>query len=573
LGKYREAAKIIRERVPLALTLGHICHHPCEAECRRGLINESISICNLKRFALEEADVSMETQEKEAREASGDGEESSGEKSRQEKASGKRVAIIGSGPAGLVAAYFLNRMGHSVTVHEEMPEAGGLLRWAIPEFRLPRHIIQREIREIEESGVNILTGSPAPGEDICRDFQDGKWDAIFLASGCQESKKIDVEGCQLGGIHWGLDFLKKVKEGTQEKLRGKILIIGGGNVAVDTAMTALRMGAEKVEMACLESREEMPAYAWEIQDAEEEKIEIHPGWGPKRFFGDNGNVNGAELQKCLSVFDEKGNFRPEFDDSHIKPLKADFIILAVGQKADLAYLPADLRGKISENGIVNANPDTLATSVRGIYAGGEVVLGPSSAVEAMATGRKAASSIDKFLGGEGLKEEVERIPYEEKGDLWMGYEENFSARERVAESKLPVPERQFNFDLIHQGFMEEEARKEASRCLRCNVRLLLSSPTLPPEKWIPLTSENISEVPDTEGAYQLLDEEKKIICIKGVPNLRQALEEQLSSDQKAKYFGYDEDPMYTKRESELIQQYLQEHGQLPSGNEEVDDLF
>ncbi len=574
LGNYKEAARIIRERVPLALTLGYICHHPCEAECRRGLVNESISICNLKRFALEEAEASLQDQEKNSAAMKGGREKDRKEQRSEKKETGKRVAIIGSGPAGLIAAHFLNRKGHVVTVYEEMPEAGGLLRWAIPEFRLPRSIIQREIKEIEEAGVEILTDSPAPAEEIYNSFQRGEWDAVFIASGCQESKKIDLEGSTLDGIHWGLDFLKKAKEEKQEKLQGTVLIVGGGNVAVDTAMTALRMGAERVEMACLESREEMPAYAWEVQDAEEEKIVIHPGWGPKKIIGDNGHIKGAELQRCASVFDEKGNFDPRFDKSQIKTIGADSVILAIGQKADLSYLPSDLRNKISENGTVKADPDTLATSIAGIYAGGEAVLGPSSAVEAMATGRKAASSIDRFLGGEGLKEETAGVSALDRNDWWMGYEENFSARKRIEEAKLPVSERRHNFHLIHQGFKEEEeARKEASRCLRCNVRLFLSSPILPPEKWIAFTAENINDVPEVEGAFQLLDEEKKIILIKGVPNLKQALEEELSSNQQAKYFGYDEDPMYTKKESELIQQYLQQHGQLPSGNEEIDDLF
>ncbi len=573
LGNFQEASRIIRERVPLALTLGYICHHPCEAECRRGLVNESISICSLKRFALEEADARFQDQGKETTTGKGSRERGGEEKGAMKKDTGKKIAVIGSGPAGLVGAYFLNRMGHSVTVHEEMPEAGGLLRWAIPEFRLPRSIVQKEIKEIEAAGVEILTDSPASGEKIYSDFQKGHWDAIFLASGCQESKKIDVEGDSLDGIFWGLDFLKKVKEEKQEKLEGKVLIIGGGNVAVDTAMAALRMGAEKVEMACLEGREEMPAYSWEIQDAEEERIVIHAGWGPKKFIGDNGHIKGAELRGCTSVFDEQGNFSPKFDDSQSKSLEADSVILAVGQKADLSYLPSDLRSKISENGTIKANPDTLATSVAGIYAGGEAVLGPSSAVEAMAMGRKAASSIDKFLGGEGLKEERTALPIVEKSDLWMGYEENFSAKERIDESKLPASERSQTFDLIHLGLKNEEARREASRCLRCNVRLYLSPPTLPPEKWMELTAENISGVPETEGAFQLLDLEKKIISIKGVSNLKQALEEQLSSNEKARYFGYDEDPMYTKRESELIQQFLQEHGHLPSESEDVDDLF
>jgi NADPH-dependent glutamate synthase beta subunit-like oxidoreductase len=361
-GKYDEACKTIKESVPLASSLGYICHHPCEDECRRGELNQAIAICDLKRFALQ-ADESQSQVQK-------------------EKETGKKVAIVGSGPAGLVAAYFLAKIGHAVTVYEAQPEAGGMLRWAIPEYRLPRGVINQEIEDIKAMGVEILTNTPVKSENFLKDLKLEAWDALFLATGAQESKKIDVEDLSLGGVYWGLEFLRDAKEGMKQELGGKVVVIGGGNVAFDVAMTALRLGASSIELACLEKREEMPAFPWEIKEAEEEGVVIHHGWGPKKIEGDGKLVKGVKLQGCTSVFDEKGYFCPAFDASQSKFLEADIVILAVGQSPDFSFLPPDLGIQLTEQGNIKTNPQTFETNIPGVFAGGEATSGPASAVGA-----------------------------------------------------------------------------------------------------------------------------------------------------------------------------------------------
>jgi len=552
-GKYREAAEVVKERVPLGSSLGYICHHPCEEECRRGKLNQAVAICDLKRFIFQM--------------------EESKDMTSKEKETGKKVIIVGSGPAGLVAAYFLAKRGHSVSVYEAQPEPGGMLRWAIPEYRLPPDIIKQEIENIKAMGVEIITNTSFKEEDFLKDSTTRAWDALFLASGAQKSKKIDAEGLTLEGVYWGLDFLREVKRGEKIEFRGKVVVIGGGNVALDVAMTALRLGASGVELACLEKREEMPAFRREIQEAEEEGVVIYPGWGPKKIDGEGNKVKGVELVGCSRVFDEKGNFNPSFDSSQSKFLEAQTVILAVGQSLDLSYLPVELGMRLTKEGTIQVSPETLETSIPGIFSGGEAVVGPSSAVEAMAMGRKAAHSIDIFLGGKGLLEEPSSPEKEEKSRLWIGQEKGFHSWEREPMATLSLDERLQSFGPIQLGYKEDEARKEAQRCLKCDLRFRLSSVILPPEKWLEFSSEAVSQVPESDGAFQLLDQEKNVIYIAGTPNLRQSLQEQLSSRPEARYFNYEEDPLYTKKESELIQRFLQRHGHLPPGNEEIEDLF
>ena len=549
--KFAEAAAVIREKVPFPSVLGYVCHHPCEEECRRGEVNEAMSICALKRFAAER-DTGLW-------------------KARLKKAppTSKRIAIVGSGPAGLTAAYYLARKGHAITVFELMSELGGMMRFGAPEYRLPREVLQKDVADILELGVDVKTGIQI-GEDLSLEDLQNQYEAIFLATGAPLSKKLKIDGVELEGVLWGVDFLREVNSGRDVKERERVLVIGGGNVAIDAARTALRLGAKVVQLTCLESREEMPAHEWLIEEAIEEGVILNVSWGPKRILGDGNGVTGVQLVRCTSVFDNEGRFNPSFDEEETASIEADMIIIAIGQASDLSFL--DEKGAIqTPRGVIEVNEDTLQTGVPKIFAGGDVVSGAASVIEAIAMGRKAAASVDRFLGGDGVIDETLVEP--EKLDPWLGQEEGFAEKQRVQIPYLPLEKRLQDFSLVELSFNEEMALEEANRCLRCDLRLEISPVVLPPEKWLEFSSDNVSTVPETSGVYQLLDEKKLIIYITGTPNLRRDLEQQLQTVKKARYFGYEEDPMYTKRESELIQKFLKEHGKMPELNEELLDLF
>ena len=542
-GRFEEAARVIRQRVPFPSLLGHICFHPCESLCRRGEVNEPLAICALKRFA-SKYDTRPERPER--------------------VPTGKRVAIVGSGPAGLTAAYYLARTGHGVTLFEAEEELGGMMRAAIPEYRLPQEVLEREIAVVTP-GVEVVTGTRM-GEDLSFEDLRGEYDAIFLALGAQLSRKLAIEGIELEGVLWGLDFLRALKQGEGPKVKERVLVIGGGNVAIDVALTALRLGAKEVQLACLECREEIPAHGWEVEEAIDEGVVLNLSWGPRRVRGD-GRVSGVEFVRCVSVFDEEGRFNPCYDESVSSTMETDMVILAIGQASDLSFLEGHLQ--TTKAGTISVDAKNQ-TSLPGIFAGGEVVSGPSSVIEAIASGRQVAISIDRYLGGEGVLHEpslqVDKEP-------WLGREEGFGDRHRVEMPRLPLERRAKGFEEIELGFDEAQAMEEASRCLRCDLRLEISPVPFPPEPWLPFDADNVSGVPEIEGVFQLLDEEKKVIYIKGIMNLRQGLEERLLTQERVCYFIYEEDPMYTKRESELLQTFLQRHGRLPEGNDELEDLF
>ncbi|MCK4781056.1 MAG: FAD-dependent oxidoreductase, partial [Candidatus Lokiarchaeota archaeon] len=347
------------------------------------------------------------------------------------------------------------------------------------------------------------------------------------------------------------------------------IVIGGGNVAVDVALTAKRLGAKEVQLTCLECREDMPAHEWEIQKAIDEGITLNCSWGPKRVIDSNGEVSEIELIHCDSVFDVNNLFSPIFDETNTKSIKTEMVIMAIGQIPDLSLLGSESQIKISTGGLIQTKERTLETNIPGIFAGGEVTSSPSSIVDAIEMGRKAASSIDRYLGGNGEIEDLFVEP--DTPNPWLGRDESFYDKPRVQMPLLSLKERQSSFSEIELGFDENLALEEANRCLRCDLRFEISAVELPPQKWIELTSESIQNVPETEGAIQILNENQEIILIQGTPNLRLGLEEQLLTNSKACYFDYDEDPMYTKRESELLQQFMQEFGRFPAGNEDLDD--
>jgi formate dehydrogenase beta subunit len=554
-GDSQSAIAVIREKLPFSFAPSYICFHPCENECRRGTINNPIAICQLKRFAADHDD--------------------GGWRARQKRlpSTGKTVAVIGSGPAGLTAAFYLAKQGHAVTIHEALSEPGGMLRVGIPQYRYPRDLLERDIDEIKAVGVTIKTGAPIQNGVALEKLAKTN-DAVFIATGAHEPKRITIEGTDLHGVHWGTEFLRACALGecTPEEIAGlDVMVIGGGNVAVDAARTALRLGAENVHVISLENDDELPAYDWEIKEAKEEGIGFLHRWGPKEILGKGGRVTGLRLKRCTRVFDEHGAFNPAYDDDEMRQLITDAVILAIGQ--DPSSAPFDGCG-LNANRTITADPDTFRTNMERVFAGGDVVSGPASVIEAIAVGRKAASEIDKSLGGDGDIDEslLDDAPLIEQ----LGRIEDFGKLDRAT---MPAPgptERARSFMIIEDGFTEEGARYEARRCLACNLRLLIDQSVLPPREngASELTAETVEALPEREGVYQLLDADKKVVAIKGVANLRDALSEVVDDAGQARYFVYEEETMYTKRESELIQQYLQEHGELPGGGEdELDDLF
>ncbi len=549
------AQKIIKQKTPFPQVLGRACFHPCEINCRRSFIDDPVAICALKRFAFED-EIDQTPEIKSA-------------------PTGKKVAIIGSGPAGLSCAYYLAKLGHKVTVFESQAEPGGMLRYGIPDFRLPKEIVDNEINQILTIGIELKTNTVF-GKDLTLEQLKSNFDAIFLSIGTQASKRINLEGIELEGVLWGLEFLKKVKSGEAVKLNQKIAVIGGGDVAIDVAMTALRLSAKDVHVFCLEEKDQMPAHPWQVQQALEEGIVLNCGWGPKKIVGDDKNVSGVEVVKCISVFDQAGNFNPQFDESQKKFLEVGTIIFAIGQTLDSSIFNGNELKSIPENGRIKVNPDTSETNLKGLFAGGDAVSGPRSVVEAIHMGRKAAVSIDKFLGGAGNIDENlegENGLTSPKQSDWLGREVNSAEKRRVPIPTLSAEVRKKRFSELELGYDHQQGLKEAGRCLRCDLRLKIPEVCLPPKIYLEFTSDKIYSIAEKEGVFQLLDRNQKVILISGTPNLRQSLHAELKNRKNVHYFIFEENQMYTQRETELLQQFLQRNGKLPQANEEIDDLY
>ena len=550
-GKRDEANAVIRERVPFPGVLGRVCIHPCEEACRRGEVNEPISICALKRYA-----------------ADGDGGLWK-KNTRVGTDTGKKVAVVGAGPAGLSAAFYLRKQGHGVTVFDARTKAGGMMRYGIPKYRLPEDLMDREVGEIFQLGVEFKANHTLGKDFTLEELKEDGFEAVFLAPGAQLSRRIPLEGSELPGVLWGVDFLVQVAEGEDVRLKDKVIVIGGGNVAVDVALTALRCGASDVTMACLEKREEMPAHEWEVAGALSEGVRLMNSRGPHRILSDNGRIKGIELVHCVSVFDDQCVFNPSFDDTREK-VEGDHVILAIGQASDLFFLDAVGSVKV-KGGLVMVDGATLETGMKGVYAGGDAAAVPGAIIHAIAAGRKAASSIDKALGGTG---DIEEILFERGMPMQhLGRDEGFASWTREKAPDLEMQARHQGFQEVSLGYAEEQAVKEARRCLQCDLRLFMGCNPSPPEKVLAFNQKNVDQIPEEEGVFQLYDEDHQVLVIKGTANLKKELLMALDENVKASSFEYELDKMYSKRESELLQKYVQEHGRMPGAGDEDDDLF
>lgn len=447
-GKYDEALDVIRTVNPIASACSLICHHPCEQACRRCDVDEPVSIRHLKRFALERA-----TEHRRAK------------RKKVPKTRGKSIGIIGGGPSGLTAANDLADLGYSVTIYDKNPDLGGMLSGAIPTYRLSREALKEDIDDVLSKGVEAVTDCDI-GKDVTMKELSDKHDSLLIAVGLSDSRSLPIPGVEGPGVHLAIPFLFDAIYDKKIKLGKSVLVIGGGNVAMDVARTALRLGVPKVEAVCLESEDEIPAWPWEVEEADDEGININYSWGPKAVARDGKKVKGLEVVKVLSVFDESGRFNPSFDEKQKKLIEADTIIITIGQMSNYAFLTgSDV--KRDERGLIEWDRATQMSSAPGVFVTGEVVTGPGSAIGAASSGHRAAKAIHLHLEGQDVKSGLEDagMPTIEKLPSDVAMKVKKVEREHV--DMLDPKTRCREFVQIEIGYDEMSALKEARRCRSC----------------------------------------------------------------------------------------------------------
>lgn len=445
-GEYGKATAVVREKVPFPETLGSICTHACESECKRNELGKPVSICRLKRAAAVNDNGAWK------------------ERSVKLPATGKKAAVIGAGPAGLTAAYYLAKKGHAVTVFEKNEKAGGQCRYGIPSYRLPDELLDKEINDILEAGIELKLGTPAYSPE---ELKAEGFDTVLVAVGTHQGSKLPIEGNDLPGVYVNASFLKAARSGNPMPVGEKVMVLGGGSVAYDCARTALRLGAKEVHMACLENEQQMTASKEEIEEGADEGIILHAAHSFLRITGTE-KAEGVELQKVERFyFDENRRAVIELEEGTKHIINVDNVIFAVGQKPE----DTDKMGlELTHGPYIKAN-DKLETSMEGVYTAGDVFTGTKSVIEAIAGGRKAAEQMDLYMGGDGCIDEILVDP--EVADPYIGRIEGFGDLERVEPEMAKAPERAQGFDPVEFPFTCEQAGCEASRCLQCDLRLQL----------------------------------------------------------------------------------------------------
>jgi NADH-quinone oxidoreductase subunit F len=455
-GDYVKAVDIIRERNPFPAVCGRICIHPCEMKCRRGELDDPVAIRSLKRFASDQAAAQI-TRRAEPYPIT-----------QKEK-----IAVVGAGPAGLSCAYYLRKMGFEAVVYEAKDRAGGMTAITIPEFRLPRKILDQDIEYIQSAGVEIRYNSPIDRNHTVQDLLKEGYQAVFIAAGAQAAKSVGIPGEEEKpeGLSYGLEFLSQAKQHSDMTVGHRVLVIGGGNVAMDVARTARRLGGDQVRTVCLEKRVEMPAWTKDIEEAEEEGVIIDNSWGPKLIHIENGRVRGVEFIRCLSVFDMQGRFNPTFDENDKIIFDCDTLIIAIGQAPDLDFLSEDEGLERALWGTLQVNDNTLATNVPGIFAGGDFTTGPTFIIRAIGAGRRAALAISKYLKGDDSPVLIpdEKTAYGDEEARLSMEEADVPLTGRVKLPQADVRSRVTDFREVEDGYSETQAREEARRCLRCDL--------------------------------------------------------------------------------------------------------
>ena len=440
-GNWDEAARILMQVNPMPAITGRVCAHFCQTGCNRSFEDESVSIRAVERtlgdYILANSDKFYAPPKVET---------------------GKAVAVIGSGPAGLSAAYYLRKAGHKVTVYDSMEEAGGMLMYAIPAYRLPKDIVRKFTKALEKMGIRFVLKTKV-GEDVKPEELEKQYDSICFSTGTWKRPIIGIAGEEL--TVFGLDFLVEVNKWMEGKIGSEVFVAGGGNVAMDVAITAKRLGAKKVTLACLEPRDRMPASKDEVARAEEEGITIMTSWGLSRVIEENGVVKGMELKRCVSPWDETGAFNPQYDECELTVVEAENILMAIGQQVDLSFLSEKYQMQLTRRGLIDVAADTQMTSREGVFASGDAITGPTTVIGAIANGHKAANGMNRYLG----------VEEQENGAAHAGFltfdAEGFERNEALKLREIPLAERSLDREDSATP-AAEEAVNEAKRCRNCS---------------------------------------------------------------------------------------------------------
>ena len=459
-GRYEDALALIKKDNPLPAVCGHVCNRRCEDACTRGTIDEAVAIDEVKRF-IAERDLNAETRfipKKIIPSLKGGFKE--------------KIAIIGAGPAGLSCAYFLALTGYKPTIFEKNAEPGGMLRYGIPSYKLEKDLLAAEINVIRQLGVEIRCGVEVGKDVTIEDLREQGYKGFYAAIGCQRGRKPGISGENAEGAYTAVDFLRKAGAKESFALEGDVVVVGGGNVAIDAARVSSRCTDAKISMFCLETREKMPASNEEIEEALEEGIELNCGWGPKEILEEDGHVRGVVFKKCTRVFDAQGRFSPEYDENDTVTVPCRHVIFSVGQAIDWGHMLDNLHVELRPNGGALANKLTYQTSEPDIFVGGDVYTGPKFAIDAIAAGREGAISLHRYVHehctltiGRNRRDFIEL----DKENIKV---ETYDSSSRQIPPKADVKEQAKTFRDLSQSLTEEQVKKETSRCLSCGASVV-----------------------------------------------------------------------------------------------------